>query len=129
MITVITYGTFDIYHVGHVRLLRRLRAMGDRLIVGCSTDSFNERKGKSSAMPYEDRVELLSSCVYVDKVFAEWDWDQKPKDILRYGADIFAMGDDWAGKFDYLKEYCEVIYLPRTPGVSSTELKQQMSAC
>jgi len=128
MTTVITYGTFDIYHVGHVRLLRRLRAMGDRLFVGCSTDSFNKTKGKSSAMSYEDRVELLRSCIYVDKVFAEWDWDQKPKDIQRYDADIFAMGDDWAGKFDYLKEYCEVVYLPRTPGVSSTELKLQMSA-
>jgi len=128
MTTIITYGTFDIYHVGHVRLLRRLHGMGDRLIVGCSTDGFNKRKGKSSVMPYEDRVELLKSCIYVDEVFAEKDWKQKPKDILRYGVDIFAMGDDWAGKFDYLREYCEVVYLSRTPGVSSTELKEQISA-
>jgi glycerol-3-phosphate cytidylyltransferase len=128
MTTIITYGTFDIYHVGHVRLLRRLHGMGDRLIVGCSTDGFNKRKGKSSVMPYEDRVELLKSCIYVDEVFAEQDWKQKPNDILRYGVDIFAMGDDWAGKFDYLKEYCEVVYLSRTPGVSSTELKKQISA-
>lgn len=123
MKTVITYGTFDLFHVGHIRLLRRLRSLGDRLVVGCSTDEFNEEKGKRTAMPFEHRQELLLACRYVDEVFAEESWDQKPSDIKKHKADIFAMGDDWSGHFDDLQEHCEVIYLPRTSGISSTSLK------
>lgn len=95
MKTVITYGTFDLFHVGHVRLLCRLRALGDHLIVGCSTDEFNAAKGKQSAMSYEHREELLRACRYVDDVFPEENWEQKQSDILKFHADIFAMGDDW----------------------------------
>ncbi len=124
MKTVITYGTFDLFHVGHVRLLRRLRDLGDRLVVGCSTDEFNASKGKHSVMPYDQRVEVLEACRYVDKVFPENSWDQKPEDIRREGADIFAMGDDWVGKFDYLEPQVEVVYLPRTQDISTTEVRQ-----
>ena len=123
MKTVITYGTFDLFHVGHVRLLKRLADLGDRLIVGCSTDDFNATKGKKTAMPYEQRVELLRACRYVDEVFPEQNWEQKRHDIEHRGADIFAMGDDWAGRFDDLIDICEVVYLPRTLGISSTDLK------
>jgi glycerol-3-phosphate cytidylyltransferase len=127
MKTVITYGTFDLFHVGHVRLLKRLADLGDRLIVGCSTDAFNATKGKKTAMPYEQRVELLRACRYVDDVFPEQNWEQKRHDIERTGADIFAMGDDWAGRFDDLIDICEVVYLPRTSGISSTDLKMAIS--
>ena len=106
MKTVITYGTFDLFHVGHVRLLKRLADLGDRLIVGCSTDDFNAMKGKKTAMPYEQRVELLRACRYVDDVFPEQKWEQKRDDIERTGANIFAMGDDWAGRFDDLIDIC-----------------------
>lgn len=121
--TVLTYGTFDLFHVGHVHLLRRLSELGDRLIVGCSTDEFNDIKGKKCIMPYEDREIILRACRYVDDVIPESSWDQKPTDIRRLNADIFAMGDDWAGKFDDLGTYCDVIYLPRTEGVSTTGLR------
>lgn len=121
--TVLTYGTFDLFHAGHVRLLSRLRLLGDRLIVGCSTDEFNARKGKRSVIPYEQRVEVLQACRHVDAVFPEQDWAQKRDDILRHGAHIFAMGDDWAGKFDDLGDIAQVVYLPRTANVSSTELR------
>ena len=124
MTTVITYGTFDLFHIGHVNLLRRLRALGDRLIVGCSTDSFNALKGKKSMMPYAHRIAILEACRYVDVVFPEEHWDQKRADIIREKADIFAMGDDWSGKFDELNDQCQVIYLPRTADVSSTEIRQ-----
>ncbi len=124
MKTVITYGTFDLFHIGHVRLLARLRDMGDRLIVACSTDEFNTLKGKSSVMPYAQREEILLACRYVDRVIPEHTWDQKRTDILREGADIFGMGDDWAGRFDDLSDICNVVYLPRSKQVSTTELKQ-----
>ena len=124
MKTVITYGTFDLFHIGHVRLLRRLRELGDRLVVGCSTDEFNATKGKRSVMPYDQRVEILEACRYVDKVFPENDWDQKPDDIEREQADIFAMGDDWVGKFDHLADQVEVVYLPRTQDISTTDVRQ-----
>ena len=126
--TVITYGTFDLFHAGHVRLLKRLRALGDRLMVGCSTDEFNALKGKHSVIPYEQRVEMLLACRYVDGVFPEQDWGQKRDDIVRLKADIFAMGDDWAGKFDDLGDITQVIYLPRTPSISSTELRRASAA-
>ena len=125
MCTVITYGTFDLFHVGHVRLLKRLRELGDRLIVGCSTDDFNATKGKRAIFSYEDRAEILVSCRYVDLVIPELSWDQKPDDIRNYEAKIFAMGDDWVGKFDYLSEVtdCVVTYVPRTFDISTTGLK------
>jgi len=124
MRTVITYGTFDLFHHGHVNLLRRLRAMGDRLVVGCSTDEFNARKGKRSVMTYAQRAEILQACRYVDAVFAESDWSQKRGDILRERASVFAIGDDWEGHFDDLRDLCEVVYLPRTRDISTTELRQ-----
>ncbi|HFD87809.1 MAG TPA: glycerol-3-phosphate cytidylyltransferase [Gammaproteobacteria bacterium] len=128
MKTVITYGTFDLFHVGHVRLLRRLRELGDRLVVGCSTDEFNKLKGKESIMPYDQRVEILKACRYVDHVFPENSWDQKREDIRREKADIFAMGDDWLGKFDDLGDIVEVVYLPRTKDISTTEVRQLVRA-
>lgn len=124
MNTVITYGTFDLFHVGHVRLLRRLRSLGDRLVVGISSDEFNAGKGKVSVMPYEHRAEIVGSMQYVDAVFPEQSWDQKRQDIVRENATIFAMGDDWVGKFDHLSDLCDVLYLPRTRDISSTEIKQ-----
>ena len=126
--TVITYGTFDLLHVGHVRLLRRIAELGRRVIVGCSTDEFNALKGKKTIMPYEDRVEMLLACRHVDAVFAEECWEQKPADIAAHGADLFVMGSDWAGKFDDLTACCDVLYLPRTPDVSSTQIKQEIQA-
>ena len=124
MTTVITYGTFDLFHIGHVNLLRRLRELGDRLVVGCSTDEFNLLKGKQSAMPYDHRAGILRSIRYVDDVFPEGSWEQKREDIVRERARIFAMGDDWVGKFDDLGDICEVVYLPRTRDPSTTEIRQ-----
>ena len=128
MKTVLTYGTYDLFHVGHVRLLKRLRSMGDRLIVGCSSDEFNSLKGKTSIFSYEERAEILQSCEFVDLVFPEHHWDQKVDDIRTYQASIFAMGDDWSGKFDHLSEFTEVYYLPRTDGISSTDIKSILSS-
>lgn len=125
--TVLTYGTFDLFHPGHVQLLKRARELGSRLVVGLSTDVFNARKGKSSVMSFEDRKAVLESCRYVDEVFAEEDWQQKESDAIRFGADVFVMGDDWAGKFDFMSEHCKVVYLARTPDVSSTEIKQRFN--
>lgn len=124
MKTIITYGTFDILHAGHINLLRRARALGDRLVVGLSTDGFNQGKHKSSLLNYENRKTVLEAIRYVDEVFPEETWEQKVEDILRFAADVFVMGDDWAGKFDFLGEYCDVLYLPRTGGISTTAIKQ-----
>ncbi|MEW9799433.1 adenylyltransferase/cytidyltransferase family protein [Alteromonas sp. CYL-A6] len=123
MKTVVTYGTFDLFHVGHVRLLKRLKALGDRLVVGLSTDEFNHVKGKKVIIPFEDRKEILLACQYVDDVFPETCWEQKRDDLIRENADIFAIGDDWAGKFDDLDDIVNVLYLPRTKDISTTELK------
>ena len=123
---VITYGTFDLFHVGHLRLLKRARELGDYLIVGVSTDEFNRLKGKRSVFPFEERKEIVESIKFVDKVIAEENWEQKIEDIKKYNIDIFVMGDDWKGKFDFLKKYCEVIYLPRTENISSTLLKDRL---
>ncbi|WP_406870579.1 adenylyltransferase/cytidyltransferase family protein [Thioclava sp. 'Guangxiensis'] len=120
---VITYGTFDLFHHGHVRLLQRLADLGDHLTVAVSTDEFNAIKGKRSSIPYAHRAEIVAACRYVDEVIPEEHWEQKRRDIERLEIDIFAMGDDWAGHFDDLSDLCEVIYLERTKDVSSTEIK------
>jgi glycerol-3-phosphate cytidylyltransferase len=122
---IITYGTFDLFHPGHVLLLKRAKELGTKLIVGLSTDEFNAIKGKKSVMTYEDRKVVLESCRYVDEVFAEETWEQKADDIKKFGADIFVMGDDWKGKFDNLSKSCKVHYLGRTPLVSSTSIKEK----
>ena len=122
--TVLTYGTFDLLHYGHLEILRRASLLGDKLIVGVSTDKFNEIKGKTCILPYQKRKDLLDSLDYVDKVIPENNWDQKVTDIQDNNIDIFVMGDDWKGKFDNLKEHCEVIYLDRTKGISTTKLKK-----
>ena len=121
---IITYGTFDVLHYGHINLLKRARALGDYLIVALSSDEFNAIKNKQSYYTYEQRKTILEACRYVDLVIPENNWEQKIDDVKKYQADIFVMGDDWKGKFDFLKEYCEVIYLPRTPDVSSTQTKK-----
>lgn len=124
---VITYGTFDLFHVGHLNLLKRAKALGDELIVAVSSDAFNwNEKHKKCQIPDTDRMAIVEAIRYVDKVILEESWDQKVKDVQKYDVDVFVMGDDWAGKFDFLKEYCEVVYLPRTEGISSTQLKEAM---
>lgn len=120
---IITYGTFDLLHVGHIRLLKRARDLGNYLIVGLSTDEFNTIKHKSSFMGYEVRKELLEAIKYVDLVIPEKNWEQKHSDILKHNVDVFVMGDDWKGEFDFLAEYCKVVYLPRTENISSSSLK------
>jgi glycerol-3-phosphate cytidylyltransferase len=118
---VITYGTFDTFHYGHLELLKRAKSLGDYLVVGLSTDEFNNIKGKRSLFNYEKRKEWLESIKYVDLIIPEENWNQKEIDIRDYKIDIFTMGDDWRGKFDNLP--CEVIYLERTKGISSTQIK------
>lgn len=125
---VITYGTFDTLHHGHIRLLRRARELGDYLIVAVSTDEFNALKGKRSMFSWEDRKEDLEALRYVDLVIPETDWEQKLTDVQKYDVDVFAMGDDWTGEFDFLKPHCEVTYFPRTPAISSTQIRNAMMA-
>jgi len=124
--TVITYGTFDMFHIGHLRLIKRLQEVGERVIVAVSTDEFNLEKGKRVVIPFSQRVEIVSAISGVDLVIAESSWDQKISDIEKHGVDAFVMGDDWAGEFDFLRNYCEVIYLARTVGISTTELKSSL---
>ena len=124
---VITYGTFDLLHYGHINLLRRARQLGDYLIVGLSTDEFNwNEKQKKCYFSYEKRKQLLEAIRYVDLVIPEENWEQKRTDVKEYHVDTFVMGDDWKGKFDFLKEYCEVVYLPRTPEISTTQIKENL---
>ena len=124
---VITYGTFDLLHYGHINLLRRAKALGDYLIVVLSTDEFNwNEKHKKCYFSYEIRKQLLEAIRYVDLVIPEENWDQKITDVQEYHVDTFVMGDDWAGKFDFLKPYCEVVYLPRTPEISTTQIKKDL---
>lgn len=124
---VITYGTFDLLHYGHINLLRRAKQQGDYLIVALSTDEFNwNEKQKKCYFSYEQRKQLLESIRYVDLVIPEENWAQKSTDVQLYQVDTFVMGDDWEGKFDFLKEYCEVVYLPRTPEISTTQIKQEL---
>ena len=124
--TVITYGTFDLFHIGHLKLLQRLKSMGDELIVAVSTDEFNLLKGKKTIIPYEQRAEIVSNIKCVDLVIPEMSWEQKAEDIDKYNVDVFAIGDDWKGKFDFLKNKCEVVYLERTNGISTTQLKNAL---
>jgi glycerol-3-phosphate cytidylyltransferase len=123
---VITYGTFDLLHYGHINLLRRAKEFGDYLIVGLSTDEFNLIKGKKSYFTYEERKSMLEAIRYVDLVIPEESWEQKKSDVIKYGINTFVMGNDWEGKFDFLREYCEVIYLERTPEISTTKIKKDL---
>lgn len=128
MKTIITYGTFDLFHIGHVNLLKRARELGDRLIVGVSTDEFNLlEKGKTTIVPFPHRVGVLESCRYVDMVIPELSWHQKADDIAKYEIDTFVIGDDWQGKFDELNALCNVVYLKRTKDISSTALKEAVA--
>lgn len=120
---VITYGTFDLFHYGHLRLLKRAKSYGDYLVVAVSSDDFNRMKGKEPIYPYEHRAKIVESIKYVDEVIPETSWEQKIDDIKNHNINIFVMGADWEGKFDFLKEYCEVVYLPRTKNISTTEIK------
>ena len=120
---VITYGTFDTLHYGHILLLKRARELGDHLTVALSSDAFNDLKGKASHFNYAERNALLSAITYVDAIIPEDNWEQKRSDVQTYGIDVFTMGDDWEGKFDFLSDLCEVTYLSRTPRISSTAIK------
>ena len=123
---VLTYGTFDLLHKGHINLIKRAKSLGDNLIVGLSTDEFNREKHKKSYFTFSQRKELLSTIDYIDLIIPENSWDQKIKDIQQYQIDILVMGSDWTGKFDYLKDYCDVIYLPRTEYISTTDIKEEI---
>ena len=125
---ILTYGTFDLLHYGHIRILKRAKELGDYLVVALSTDEFNATKGKKAYHSYETRKKMLEAIRYVDLVIPENNWEQKLQDVKDYKIDVVVMGDDWAGsdKFDYLKEYCEVKFLERTPGVSTTQIKNDL---
>lgn len=124
---VITYGTFDLLHYGHIHLLRRARQRGDYVVVGLSTDEFNKQKNKVCYFDYAQRKHLIEAIRYVDLVIPETCWEQKVDDIKRYHIDCFVIGDDWRGKFDFLREHCEVIYLERTPEISTTKMKDDLT--
>ena len=124
---VITYGTYDLLHYGHVNLLRHAKEYGDYLIVALSTDEFNwNMKQKKSYFSYEERKHLVEAIRYVDLVIPENNWEQKISNIKEFKVDVFVIGDDWRGKFDFLKEYCEVVYLPRTPEISTIQIKENL---
>lgn len=124
---IITYGTFDLLHYGHINLLRRAKEQGDYLIVALSTDEFNwNEKQKKCYFSYEQRKKLLEAIRYVDLVIPEENWEQKVSDVKEFKVDTFVMGDDWKGKFDFLKDYCEVVYLERTPEISTTQIKKDL---
>jgi glycerol-3-phosphate cytidylyltransferase len=126
--TVITFGTFDVFHVGHVRVLERAAALGDRLVVGVSADALNiAKKGRPPVFSQDERLEIIGALRVVDEVFVEESLEQKRDYILKYGADVLVMGDDWAGKFDWVSDVCEVVYLPRTPSVSTTGLIEHIA--
>lgn len=124
---ILTYGSFDLLHRGHINLLKRAREMGDHLTVGLSTDEFNALKNKKSFYSYEERKLVLEAVRFVDKVIAEDNWEQKREDISQHGIDVLIMGDDWAGKFDNLKDLCEVVYLSRTGGISTSMVKARLT--
>ena len=124
---IITYGTFDLFHYGHLRLIKRAKALGGYLVVAVSTDLFNTIKGKVCHYPYKHRAQIVEALKHVDKVIPESSWDQKVKDIIEHDIDMLVMGDDWTGKFDHLKSHCDVVYLSRTPNISSTIIKMELS--
>ena len=122
---VITFGTYDLFHIGHLRLLQRAKTLGDYLIVGVSTDALNmKKKGRTPVMPQEERLAIVASIGCVDAVFFEESLEEKRDYIRKHGAHVLVMGDDWRGKFDNLSDLCEVVYLPRTEGVSTTEIER-----
>lgn len=123
---VITYGTFDLLHWGHIHLLKRAKALGDYLIVAISSDEFNRIKHKEAYHSYEHRKLIIEAIRYVDEVIPENNWEQKRDDIEKYGINVFVMGDDWEGEFDFLKDVCEVVYLPRTEGISTSQIKDEL---
>jgi len=123
---VITYGTFDLLHWGHINILKRAKELGDHLTVALSSDEFNAIKDKKAYHSYENRKMILEAIRYVDEVIPEHEWDQKVKDVVDHNIDVFVMGDDWEGKFDFLKDYCEVVYLPRTVGISTSKIKKDL---
>jgi len=123
---VITYGTFDLLHTGHINILRRAKDLGDYLVVAISSDEFNAGKGKKAYYTFEQRKMILEAVRYVDEVIAEENWEQKNTDIKDHDIDVFVMGDDWKGEFDFLKDQCEVVYLPRTEGISTTQIKKDL---
>jgi len=126
--TVITFGTFDVFHVGHLRVIERAASLGDRLVVGVSADALNERKkGRSPVYSQAERMEIVAALRSVDEVFLEESLEQKRDYILEHGADVLVMGDDWQGKFDDLEDVCKVVYLPRTPAISTTALIEKIS--
>lgn len=124
---VITYGTYDLLHVGHINILRRAKEYGDYLVVVLSSDEFNTIKHKTAYHSYEDRKVILEAIKYVDEVIPEFTWEQKISDVVDNNIDVFVMGDDWTGQFDFLKEHCEVVYLPRTEGISTSKIKNDLN--
>jgi glycerol-3-phosphate cytidylyltransferase len=126
--TVITFGTFDVLHVGHIRVLKRAAELGDRLVVGVSADELNiAKKGRAPVFTQQERLEIVGSLKMVDEVFVEESLEKKRDYIVEHGADVLVMGDDWAGKFDWVSDVCEVVYLPRTPSVSTTGLIEHIA--
>lgn len=125
---ILTYGTYDLLHYGHIRLLKRAKELGDYLIVALSTDEFNATKGKKAYHNYETRKKMLEAIRYVDLVIPEENWGQKINDVKEYHVDVTVMGGDWEGnpKFEELREYCDVVYLPRTEGVSTSKIKRDL---
>lgn len=121
---ILTYGTFDLLHKGHINLFSSAKKLGDVLVVGLSTDEFNREKDKRSYFTFSERYKLLQLVPSIDLIIPESSWEQKIDDINKYNIDIFVMGSDWTGKFDYLKDYCEVVYLPRTDNISSSQIKE-----
>ena len=128
MIKVITYGTFDLFHFGHLELLRRAKELGDQLVVAVSTDEFNRIKRKKCVYPYEHRFKIVEAIQYVDKVIPEKNWEQKRKDILSNKIQIFTIGDDWEGNFDELSDICKIVYIERTKGISTSNLKENLAS-
>ncbi|MFL6080736.1 MAG: adenylyltransferase/cytidyltransferase family protein [Ornithinibacter sp.] len=127
--TVITFGTFDVFHVGHIRVLQRAAALGDKLVVGVSADALNiAKKGRAPVYTQEERMEIVASLRVVDEVFVEESLELKRDYILEHGADVLVMGDDWAGRFDWVSDVCEVVYLPRTPSVSTTGIIEHIAS-
>lgn len=125
---VLTYGTYDLLHTGHINLLRRAKEYGDYLVVAISSDEFNALKGKKAYYTFEQRKAILEAIRFVDEVIPEHNWEQKIDDVKKHDIDVFVMGDDWEGDFDFLKEHCEVIYLPRTVGISTTKIKKDLNS-